>query len=68
MLAPIVERYHRIHLLLQRDELAMCSGEAMACYNIVQALSKIVLSEAFLTKILYNELWGSIYSKGWGDP
>ena len=45
-----------ICLLLQRDELAPCIGEAKACYNTVQALSKIVLSEAWLTKSLYNEL------------
>ena len=68
LLAPTVERYSHIRLLLQRDELALCSGEAKARYNTVQALSKIVLSETWLTKILYNELWGTIYSKGWGDP
>ena len=55
-------------MLLQRDGLAPCSGEAKVRYNIVQALSKIVLSEAWLTKSLYNELWGTIYSKGWGGP
>jgi len=55
-LVPIVERYSHIHLLLQRDVLALRSGEAKAHYNIVQALSKIVISEAWLTKILYNEL------------
>jgi len=53
-LAPIVECYKHIHLILQRDELAPCSGEAKAHYNIVQALSNIVLSEAWLTKSLYN--------------
>ena len=63
-----MERYSHIRLLLQRDVLAPCSGESKACYNIVQALSKIVLLEDWLTKSLYNELWGTIYSKGWGDP
>jgi len=55
-LVPIVEHYSHIRLLLQRDILTLRSGEAKARYNIVQALSNIVLSEAWLTKILYNEL------------
>ena len=63
-----MKRYSNNRLLLQRDVLALHSGEAKAHYNIVQALSKIVLSEAWLTKSLYNELWRTIYSKGWGDP
>ena len=60
--------YSHIHLILQRDVLALCSGEAKARTNIVQAFFKIVLVEAWLTKSLYNELWGTIYSKGRGDP
>jgi len=56
LLAPTMERYNHVRLLLQGDELAPCSGEAKARYNTVQALSKVVLSEAWLTKSLYNEL------------
>ena len=56
LLAQIVERYSHIYLLLQRDVLAPCSGEAKACCNTVQAFFKIVLVEAWLTKIPYNEL------------
>jgi len=41
-----MERYNHIHLLLQRDVLAQCSGEAKAHYNNVQAFFKIVLVEA----------------------
>jgi len=67
-LVPIVEHYSHYCLLLQRDILALHNGEAKACYNIVQALSKILLLEAWLTKSLYNELWGTIYSKVLGDP
>ena len=37
-------------MLLQRDILALRSEEAKARYNTIQALSKIVLSEAWLTK------------------
>jgi hypothetical protein len=55
-LVPIVERYSHIRLLLQRDVLALHSGEAKAHYNTVQAFSKIVLSEAWLTQKPYNEL------------
>jgi len=44
------------------------SGEVKEHYNTVQAFSKIVLVEAWLTKSPNNELWGTIYSKGWGDP
>ena len=63
-----MKHYSHIYLLLQRDELAPCNGESKAHYNIVQVLSKIVLSEDWLTKGLYNELWGTMYRKGWGDP
>ena len=63
-----MQRYNHNRLLLQRDILALHNGEAKARYNIFQALSKILLSKAWLTKILYNELWGTIYSKGWGGP
>ena len=56
LLAPTLERYSHIRLLLQRDVLALCSGEAKARYNIVQALSEIVLWKAWLTKGLYNDL------------
>ena len=56
LLAPTVEHYNHIHLLLQRDELALCNGEAKTRYNTIQALSNIVLSEAWLTKSLSNEL------------
>lgn len=63
-----MECYIHIRLLLQRDVLASCSGEANAHYNSVQAFFKIVLVEAWMAKIPYNELWGTIYSKGWGDP
>lgn len=63
-----MKHYNHIHLLLRRDVLAPCSGEAKARYNIVQAFFKIVLVEAWLTKSLYNELWGTIYCKGWGNP
>ena len=63
-----MEHYSHNLLLLQRDVLALCSGEAKARYNTIQALSNIVLSEAWLKKSLYNELWGSIYRKRWGDP
>ena len=38
-----MEHYSHIHLLLQRDELALFSGEAKVHYNTIQALSKIVL-------------------------
>ena len=41
-----MERYSHICLLLQRDMLAPCSGEAKAYYNIIQAFFKIVLVEA----------------------
>lgn len=40
LLAPTVERYNYICVLLQRDELALCSGEAKVHYNTIQALSK----------------------------
>ena len=50
-----------------KDILALHSGEAKAHYNTSQPLSKIVLSEAWLTKNLYNDLRGTIYNKGWGD-
>ena len=63
-----MERYSDICLLLQKDVLAPCSGEAKALYNIVQAFFNIVLVEAWLTKSTYNELGGTIYSKRWGDP
>ena len=56
LLAPTQEHYSYIHLLLQRDELAPSSGEAKVHYNTIQALSKIVLSEDFLPKSLYNDL------------
>ena len=56
LLAPTMERYSHIFLILQRDVLALCSGEAKARYNIVQAFFKIVLVEAWLTKSPYNEL------------
>ena len=55
-LVAIVECYSHKRLLLQRDVLALRSGEAKARYNIIQAVSKIVLWEAWLTKRLYNEL------------
>jgi len=51
-----VEHYSHCRLLLQRDILALHSGEAKACYNTVQAFSKVLLLEAWLTKSLYNEL------------
>lgn len=63
-----MEHYNHIRLLLQRDVLAPCSGEAKAHYNTVQVFFKIVLVVGWLTKSLYNELWGTIYNKGWGDP
>ncbi len=63
-----MECYSHNRLLLQRDVLALRNGEAKAHYSIAQFLSKIVVSETWLTKNLYNELWGTIYSKGWGDP
>ena len=47
-----MERYSHIRLLLQRDVLALHSGEAKARYNTVQALPKIVLFEAWLAKSL----------------
>jgi len=50
------ERYSLCGLLLQRDILALHSGEAKVHYNTVQSLSKILLSESWLTKSLYNEL------------
>ena len=56
LLVPKTECYSHCHLLLQRDILALHSGEAKAHYNIVQALSKILLSEAWLNKSLHNEL------------
>ena len=59
-----MESYSHIYLLLQRDVLAPCSGEAKACYNTIQALSKIVLSEAWLTKSLCNEFEGLFIAKG----
>jgi len=62
-----VECYNHIHLLLQRDELTLCSGESKVHYNTAQAFLKTVLVESWLKKILYNELWGTIYSKGLGD-
>jgi len=34
----------------------------------LSVLFPTVLSKAWLTKSLYNELWVYIYSKGWGDP
>ena len=43
-----MEHYHDNRLLLQRDVLALHSGEAKARYNTVQDLSKIVLSKAWL--------------------
>ena len=67
-LVLIAKRYSHNYLLLQRDILALHSGEAKVRYNTVQALSKIVLLEAWTAKRIYNELWHSIYSKGWGDP
>ena len=63
-----MEHYNHKHLLLQRDVLSLHSGEAKARYNTIQDLSKIVLSEAWLTESPYNELCVSIYSKEWGDP
>ena len=63
-----MECYNHIHLLLQRDVLAPCNCEARAHYNTVKAFFKIVLVESWLKKSLYNELWGTIYRKGWGDP
>jgi len=54
--SSIAERYNHNRLLLQRDILALRCGEAKAHYNTVQVLSKIVLSKACLTKILYNEI------------
>ena len=67
-LVSTTERYNHWRLLLQRDILALHSWEAKARYNTVQDFSKILLLEAWLTKIPYNELWDSIYSKVWGDP
>ena len=54
----LVKRYIHIRLLLQRDVLAPCTREAKACYNTVQAFFKILLTKYWLTKSLYNELWG----------
>ena len=68
LLALIAEHYSHCCLILQRDVLALHCGEAKAHYNTLKDFSKILLSEAWLTKNLYNELWGTIYSKGWGDP
>ena len=63
-----MEWYKHNRLLLQGDVLGLRSREAKAHYKTVQSLSKILLSEYWLTKSLYNELWGSIYRKGSGDP
>jgi len=49
-----LDHYSYKRLLLQRDVLALCSGEAKVPYNTVQALSKIVLLEAWLTKSNYK--------------
>ena len=40
----------------QKNLLALRSGESKACYSTVHALSKIVLSEAWMNKSPYNEL------------
>ena len=66
-LLPTAKRYSHYRLFLQRDVLALHFGEAKAHYNTLQDFSKILLLEAWLTKIIYNELWGTIYSKGWGE-
>ena len=55
-LVLITECYSHCYLLLQRDVLALHYGEAKAHYNTLQDFSKIILSESWLTKSLYNEL------------
>ena len=55
-LVLIAERYSHCCLLLQRDILALHNEEAKAHYNTLQDFSKILLSESWLTKGLYNEL------------
>ena len=67
-LAPIVEHYSQHLLLLQRDVLTLCCGEAKARHNSLQAFYKKFLARCLAPKIPYYELWGSIYKKGWGDP
>jgi len=67
-LAPIVEHYKQHRLLLERDVLTMHCGEDMPRHNTLQAFFKQCLAKRLAPKILYYVLWGSIYSKGWGDP
>jgi len=59
-----MERYSHYCLLLQIDVLALHYGEAKARYNTLQAFSKILLLEAWLTKMPYNDLQGSTNAKG----
>ena len=63
-LVPTVERYSHCRLLLQRDILALHNGEAKARYNTLQAFSKRLLSEAWLTKILAMSYEGLYIAKG----
>ena len=59
-----MERYSHIRLLLQRYVLALFSGEPKIHHNIVQALFKIVLVEAWLTKSLKMSYGGIFIAKG----
>jgi len=63
-LVPTVERYNHCRLLFQRDILALHNGEVEAHYNIVQTLSKIVLSKAWLTKAYTMSYEGLYIVKG----
>ena len=63
-LVPRTERYSHCHLILQRDILALHSGEAKARYNTLQDFSKILLSEAWMTKIPYMSYEGLFIAKG----